>query len=372
MGSEQAALKAAFPRLLEVLTTGRRFDGDPDPFPAAEDIHVGVVSTDMGIPGVNFGTGTNCLPDGGDDGRLQHIPHGDNCDGSYPSFLSYSENETDRAKFANDFACIAAIGTGGCGFEQQLEAPLKALWPASFFDAKGNVVTPNPITFLATTPQGMFGRGDQPAAQGGNLGFLRNDPVGGLSMLAIVVVTDEEDCSVKTTEHLMPAQQLPPDSPYAKQDLNLRCFFNPQLSYDVQNRYYRGFNLLRQNAENLVVFAVIAGVPPDLVAARAQVDFSDANARDAYYDDVLNDPRMQEQLDPTTNPGTGTGNLLPSCRRATANGDVSIAYPPRRIATLTKLFGERGTLQSICQDDLSPAVDGIIDLIARSQKARRH
>ena len=62
---------------------------------------------------------------------------------------------------------------------------------------------------------------------------------------------------------------------------------------------------------------------------------------------------------------------MPSCDRLNADGTHDLAYPPRRIATLARLFGERGTLQSICQQDLSPAVDAVIDLIARSQKARR-
>jgi hypothetical protein len=368
MAEEQGALKAQFPKLISVLTSGNRFMGDPDPFPPVKDLHLGVVSSDMGIPGVNFGANTNCLPDGGDDGKMQHTPRGTGCDATYPTFLSYSlMGGTNQAKFANDFACIASLGTGGCGFEQQLESPLKALWPAIFKDEKGNVVTPNPITFLSTTMQGTLGRGDVPLAQGGNAGFLRNDPITGLSLIAIVVVTDEEDCSSRTTDHLKPANQYPADSPFVKQDLNLRCYYNAPLMYDVANRYLKGFRLLRQGNEQLVVFAAITGVPPTLVEKKVldMTDFSNEGARNQFYDTILSDARMQEVVDPGTMPGSGMGNLTPSCVRTDTTGNVSKAYPPRRIVQLAKLFGENGVVQSICQDDFGSAMDAIINVIAK-------
>ena len=364
MAEEQVSLRAQFPRLMQILTSGRRSPGDERPFPPITDLHVGVVSSDMGIPGVNFGTGTNCLPDGGDDGRLQHRGNGANCEADYPSFLSYT-SDSDADQLARDFACIALLGTGGCGFEQQLEAPLKALWPSVYLDAKGAPVIPNPITFLATTPQGQLGRGDIPPAQGGNLGFLRNDPTSP-SLVAIVVVTDEEDGSAKTTEHLYPTTQLAMDSPYYDQDINLRTFYNPQNLYGVLSRYWRGYRGLRPGNEQLVVFAGIVGVPPDLVDAdaRSQLDSANQEGVDAFYDRILDDPRMQEVIDPESHPGIGTGNLLPSCTRTDAQGNVAKAFPPRRIVELAKAFGRNGMVQSICQDDFSPAIDGIVDMMA--------
>jgi hypothetical protein len=367
MADEQASLKAQFPKLMQVLTSGRRSPDDPVSFPPVKDLHVGVVSSDMGIPGVNFGAGTGCSPDGGDDGRLQHAGHGPGCATDYPAFLAYDAAAgSDPDQLANDFSCIASLGTGGCGFEEQLEAPLKALWPSVYVDGDGHVVAPNPITFLATSPLDTRGHGDVPAADGGNAGFLRNDPSQGLSLIAIVVVTDEEDCSPRTTEHLRPPSQLPDDSPYTAQDINLRCFYNKSLQYNVRERYLRGFKALRPGNEQLVVFAAIVGVPPDLVDAEtlAATDFADASSRDAYYARILDDDRMQEQVDPSTNPGTGTGNLLPSCQRTDASGHEARAYPPRRIVELAQLFGENGRVQSICQDDFSPAMNAIVDMMA--------
>ena len=366
MADEQAALENQFPKLITALTTGKSSDGAQS-FPAIQDLHVGVVSSDMGIAGVNFGANVPCQPDGGDDGRLQHVARRAGCAESYPAFLSYSAAQGgDPTQFADDLGCIAALGTNGCGFEQQLEAPLKALWPSVYRDAQGQVVTPNPISFLAMTQEGTLGHGDVPTERGGNAGFLRSDAKQGLSLLVIVVVTDEEDCSSRLTEHLKPKEQYPQDSPYFQQDLNLRCFYNKDLLFDVTNRYLTGFQLLRPGHEELVMFALIAGVPADLVSSDvlSLTDFSVAADRDQLYDKILNDPRMQEVVDPSTMPGNGMGNLIPSCVRTSGAGNIQQAYPPRRMVELAKGFGENGIVQSICQDDFGPSIDAIVNRIA--------
>jgi hypothetical protein len=368
MAQEQGSLRAQFPKLITVLTTGMRSATDTMPFPPAKDLHVGVVSSDMGIPGYDFGS---CRADGGDDGVLQHAPHPDathTCDASYPmAYLAYNQKLTPdpsaTVKFANDFGCIAALGTGGCGFEEQLEAPLKALWPKIYMDANGNVAV-NPIKFLADNnhPDNQYGHGD-----GANAGFLRNDVTQGLSLIAIVVVTDEEDCSVKTTEHFHKAQDYPDTSPYKTEDINLRCFYNPMFSYDIKTRYLTAFQALRPNNPNLVVFAAITGVPPDTVTPDlvAKTDFSDPAQHDAFYNNILSNPLMTEMIDASTMPGSGNGNLQTSCERTDATGQVSTAYPPVRIVQLASMFGENGIIQSICQDDFGPAMDAIINVIAK-------
>jgi hypothetical protein len=364
MLDEQAALQAAFPRLIDALTMGVVSTGKPMKFPGVRDLHVGVVSTDMGISGAELGS---CHANGGDDGRLQHTAHGASCAPSYPSFLSYDAlSKQDAAQFAADFACIAHLGTGGCGFEQSLEAPLKALWPSTFTDASGKAVAPNPITFLSNTSAGTLGRGDMPAADGGSLGFLRNDRSQGRSLIAIVVVTDEDDCSVRDSTILYPPSMLGPDSPYRTQDINLRCHDNPSALFDVE-RYVRGFRALREDEPTRVVFAAITGVPNDLVdaAALSAVDFGAVDASDAFYDHVLSDPRMQETVDPSTKPGTGTGDITPSCKRVNAAGKADTAAPPRRIVQVAKKFGAQGIVQSLCQDDLTPAIDAIVGLIGK-------
>jgi hypothetical protein len=369
MADEQASLVAQFPKLVSVLTSGNHYPGDTAPFPPVKDLHVGVVSTDLGAPAVIGLDG--CDANGGDDGRLQDVPHGLGCDAAYPTFLTYSSPlGISLIKFADDMGCVARLGTGGCRFTQQLEAPLKALWPTYFKDSEGNVITPNPLSFLSTTVEGTMGRGDLPRAQGGNAGFLRNDENTGLSVIAIVVVTDKDDCSFRSTELTKPQGQLPPDSALYNQPLDLRCFYNKSALYDVVNRYARGFRLLRQGKEQLVIFAAIAGVPADLVdaSARAGVDFSNTADRDAYYRRVLTDVRMQETLDQASQPADpasppGATRLTPSCARTDVQGQLSVAYPPRRLVELASAMGDNGVVQSICQDDLG--MDLVIDTISR-------
>lgn len=371
MAGEQESLKREFPRVIDVLTTGFRFEGDPDPFPPVKDLHVGVVSSDMGIPGVELPP--SCHADGGDDGKLQNAPHGDGCDAQYPLWLSFIGDQkigqlTDPMKFANDVGCIATLGTGGCGFEQQLESPFKALMPRILEDAAGNAIE-NPYRFIATSLDRTYGRGDMPVAQGGNLGFIRNARTEGLSLIAILIVTDEEDCSVSKTDHLRPNNQLPEGDPLRAEDINLRCYNHKEFLYDLKDRYLAGFRALRPGNENLVVFAAIVGVPPDLVDQNVleNVDFDDDAQREQFYANILNDSRMQEVVDPSTMPGTGQGNLTPSCVRPPPPGETapSTAFPPRRIVELARLFGPNGIVQSICQDDFGPAMSAIINIIAK-------
>jgi len=369
MAGEQESLKEQFPNVIRVLTTGYRFEGDPDPFPPVKDLHVGVVSSDMGIPGVEF---DKCHADGGDDGRLQNTPRGDNCDASYPLWLSFLGDMkigevSDPTKFANDVGCIATLGTGGCGFEQQLESPFKALQPRLLEDATGNIAE-NTYRFKATEFARTFGRGDLPTTQGGNAGFLRNTRTEGLSLLAILVVSDEEDCSVSDTKHLRPNNLLPEGDPLRAEDINLRCFNHKEFLYPLRERYLDGFRALRPGNENLVVFAAIVGVPPNLVepSVLEAVDFDDEASRNAFYDSILSDPLMKEEVDPASNPGSGQGNLKPSCARQVAGESIpSTAYPPRRIVELAQMFGANGIVQSICQEDFGPAMGAIIDIIAK-------
>jgi hypothetical protein len=363
MALKQQQLQAQIPKLIEALTSGQRFPGDPNPFPAITDLHVGVVSTDMGIPGVELPP--SCRADGGEDGHLQFQPPGDPestlvCESSYPQYQTYRYPE-NAAAFTQAVACTSALGIGGCGFEQPLDAMLKALVPSKPATPGENV-----FRFISTTFENTYGRGDVPQAEGGNLGFLRNDPADP-SLVAVVVLTDEEDCSVNETAHLKPNNQLPEDSPYRQQDINLRCYLNKEFLYDIQARYLNGLRSLRPGREDLVFFSVIGGVPTDLVSSDvlASTDFSDAIARETFYSNILNAPAMQEEIDPSTMPGSGMGNLRPSCSVAVpGQTQPALAYPPRRLVELARQFGEHGMVQSICQTDFEPAVAAIVDRLA--------
>jgi len=376
MREEQEALRMQFPRLIAALTRGERADGSL--FAPARDLHLGVVSTDMGLPNVPDRSALGCGDESrplGDNGMLQNRSNpggasGLMCGTVLPNFLAFqlgqdpAQNDTNAAAIANDLACLSSLGTSGCGFEMQLESALRALWPSDNILPDG---TPGAFAdnrpFLDGTP---FGNG---APAGSNTGFLRTNDSG--SVLAVVVLTDEDDCSSHTMSHFVPERFLAQGDPLKSVGLNLRCFNegvrvggednrdNGDANLYSVARYADGLRAVAPNSD--VIFALIAGVPVELAGREQEVDFSDPAQRNAYYDALLNDPRMIDIVEGSL----VNENLTPSCLRNVPGSDVpQRAFPPRRLVKVAKAIGETSTVQSICTDDFSPAFDRIIDRIA--------
>jgi hypothetical protein len=356
MTEEQALLQQQFPQLIQRLLGSTAIGGGGEVLAGAQDVHLGVVSTDLGAPGVLDIAGCTGL---GDNGLLNNVASTavTGCSASLyePRFLSYVAGSDDPAQLATDLACISALGIDGCGFEQQLESMLKAVWPGS--DGR--------ITFLPDL--GLGGTG-QAGATFPNGDFVRHDE-DDVSVLAVVLVTDEEDCSSNNTTHLMPGHQLPMDDPRRLQGLNLRCYYasqepEPNALFDIE-RYVIGLQALRPGYGQRVVFGAIVGVPPELVSesAIASVDFSDDAERSAHYQAILNHPDMQYRIDDRGTPDLpDDDNLMTSC---TSPG--TRAYAPRRIVEVARGFGERGFVQSICTDDWSPAMELLATRIAQAR-----
>ncbi len=379
MEAEQAKLRAQLPRMIKILTTG---DKTPDngteniDFPPVKDMHLAVVSSDMGLPGLgpedNPDT-TGACNGTGDDGNFLNDPSnaiaaGLDCPGSgasgYPLFLVHERDDRvdpdvtlQRAEAtAADFACLTTLGFDGCGFEMPLEPALKALWPSQIIN-----LTPTHqalgITFLA----GSQGHGDNE-----HRSFLRGTPyhpteADRLSVLAIIIVTDEADCSVGARGNL---DFLSLNFPGGDRlDLNLRCYKdtinNWGNKYPVE-RYINGFKALRPSFTDLVVFSAIAGIPTGVVMdTNGDNDISN-DERDDFYDQILSHPAMQETVNPQTN------NLEYSCVHVDASSGLpdTQAYPARRLTEVARGFGPNGTIQSICADDFSPAMNALIDIIS--------
>ncbi|MBI2896411.1 MAG: hypothetical protein HYY06_22830 [Deltaproteobacteria bacterium] len=264
MVEEQAALTAAFPRLLGAIG------------PRVEDLHVGVVSTDLGTGPVPLVT---CEDTDGDDGALLHqaSPLLEGCAAEYPAFLSGSPDG-----LTSEFACLATLGTGGCGVEQPLEAMR-----------------------LALTERAAEG---QP-----NAGFLRDGAVA-----AIVVLTDEDDCSMRDPTIL----EGDPEAPH------LRCIERADGLWEP-SRYVAVIEALGRP----VVFAAIAGVP-------------------AGWDGSL------DALEPTVDPENPT-SLLPIC-----TGPGGLAYPGRRVAEMAGSLDPPGLVRSICDGAFDDAMAAVGDAIA--------
>lgn len=318
-------LKQQLPRMLSALTTGT--DGDAS-FPPAKSVHVAVTTTDMGAgnDAISFCKGT------GQDGYFVRPGSvGVTCAVSYPGYLNYDGGPA-ALSVVDSAACVPLVFAeenrgNGCGFEQPLEAALKAVWPGDNHSIQ-------------------FAQGSGHADDDTNRGFLRDD-----SLLVVIVVTDEDDCSAQDLSLFAPASE-DPNAP----DINLRCHFGGDKLYGVQ-RYVDSLKHVRPDNDN-VIFAVVAGVPAELVSDdfRARYDLTKANDAQRYYDDVLAAPLMQEQV---VNPMDGTGHVAPSC--AMANGEtIGLTTPPRRLVEVARGFGVNSVLGSLCTDGFGTTMGHLI------------
>jgi hypothetical protein len=163
MAGWQAQLASQLPLLAAV--------GSCKECPDAKDVHIGVVSSDMGV-GAALNTAIPGCSGEGDGGQFRYQPEGMCTDTTLdPGATFISDMGADRNFSTPDddagtgigsvFQCIAQLGAGGCGFGQPLAALDRAL--------------------------GADGQ-PPPAA---NAGFLRAD-----ASLAIVFISSVDDCSV--------------------------------------------------------------------------------------------------------------------------------------------------------------------------------
>jgi hypothetical protein len=134
--------------------------------PTPPDLHIAVVSSDMGAPG-DATAEIGCTQEG-DQGQFQSMPRGTCVATSLQNGATFisnagTPNYTD-ASLAQVLQCIAQLGDKGCGFEHQL---------ASIDRALGADGSPAPST---------------------NANFLRPD-----AYLGIIILTNEDDCSAPPT-----------------------------------------------------------------------------------------------------------------------------------------------------------------------------
>ena len=324
MGQEQANLARNFSKFIDALRTSKLgSDGSGKPCTAQDssgckipDVHIGVVSTDLGAGSYGL---PSCEVSGGDGGKLLAKPRIAGCTPPAQPFIRYVQGVTNIQGGANDpiqqvkeaFQCIAEIGTGGCGFEHTLEAARRAL------DGCGADANNDKLGDCKLNP-----------------GFVRRD-----AMLAIVFITDEDDCSAQKPQLFDPQQTdltdpLGPLTSYRCFEFGVQCDINDRSKpgprkdckpafdwlYKVDD-YVQFFKSLKRD-EGRVIVSAIAG-PTD---------------------------KVEVGLD-AQNPV-----LRPSCQ--TIDGH---AVPALRIKGVVD--GLDGQLFPICTNDFGPALKGIADKI---------
>ncbi|MEM9068353.1 MAG: hypothetical protein AAGE52_07595 [Myxococcota bacterium] len=311
MAAGQERLAEALPELVRALSTGQRMPGGPVSFDPVTDMHIGVVTTDLGSGGFLL---SGC--EESDDGVLITAVDGSapgTCPTSLPPFLDLGSG---IATLQDESVCKVQQGSMGCGFEQPLEAMLKAVTPST-----------SPTRFLPDDPGN---------ADGANAGFLRED-----SVLVVLVLTDEEDCSVQNPQLHDPGADLG--------DLNLRCvsFHDTPGFYRSTGRYVDGLQALRPGSPERVVFAGLVGIPVDL--------------EDAPLDRVLDDPRMVYEVE-----GSATRPNA-ACDTGVIRADPAV----RIVETAKRLedFSSGVVFGSMCQESYEPFARRLTDEIASALDA---
>ncbi len=300
MAEEQASLQQNFNRFINVLSN---IEG------GLPNVHLGVVSTDVGAGPFNISGCTGS----GDNGILQNAPRNAGCNPPAGQFISDVANPdgTRQTNYSGDlvdtFSCIARLGIDGCGFEQPLESMRR----------------------------GLDGRNAQ------NAGFIRDN-----AFLAIIIISDEDDCSTDNTQ-MFDTSQNSIDDPLGPLS-SFRCFEfgvacapddprstgaksecvprdNSQFMYGVQE-YVDFVKGLKADEQQIIVAGIIGVTDPVVVGA-----------------DMNGNPELQ-----------------PSCQSASG-----AAAPGIRLRAFLDAFPQRSTVTTICNEDLSDALTVIAELLRK-------
>lgn len=281
MEEEQASLAAEIPRLVRDLTNPPLDAAGEPRWNPVHSLDVAVVTSDMGTAGVTVdplvggcGASGRTGEAAGFDGRLRTDEAG--------LAIQRWRDGDDADVFAARVGEVAEAGITGCGFEQPLAAAAAAL---------------------------MRREG----------GFPRDD-----AMLAVIVLTDEEDCSVGDAAAFFGATD----------DLNLRCVQSLDLLRPVEELV----TALRGDREDdRFLYAAITGIPMDLEGSSPEV--------------ILADPRMAHMPDPD-----GPGGLRATCQATGPGGeDRGLATPGRRMVELARQV-PGSLVASICSPDYQEAI----------------
>jgi len=238
---------------------------------------------------------------------------------------------------ATQFSCVAKVGIEGCGLEEPLESIWKALAPAGGDSSKSY------NHFVAGSGHGTKE----------NSGFLRPDAV-----LAIISVSDEEDCSVTANGRQL-LDMNATNSEISKIGFNYRCahFANRPEWIQPVSRYHDGLVSLKPGNPERIIFAGIVGVPEPIAEESFDTILKDPAMQSSAVDaDALFMSGAQTPVQPT-NP---KAYPKPAC--VSAGGSASPGY---RTVELAKMFGTNGVIRSICASDYSSALNVVIAKIAQ-------
>jgi hypothetical protein len=373
MAAEQQILATGFFTLINSLVSP--VDSKNWHYPPVENMRVAIVSSDLGLlygperntEGFPFGRDGIAKDADGDNGVFQTAiqgivmvesgqikcdPSGKQCPAGWscqngtcvsptgaaepvncPELLSgdpWAETslEFPRLDLATQVACMAQLGTKGCGIEQQLESTVRAL---TLNDVQNE--------------------------------FMHDD-----HLLAVLVVSDEEDCSVKD-KGLFETDEWKSKN-YDENDptsglLNTACNLpagNEDFLFEPR-RYYTELVGLKGDRAEAVVFAAIVGVP----TGENFGGDSPCEGRGDELENCLEQETMALKIGVFKNEdGARYKHFQPACERYEGGEEVTSARPGRRYVKVAEEFQANGYVYSICNQDWSPAMKDIARVIAQN------
>jgi hypothetical protein len=312
MADKQSNLATNFPNFVNVLNT---IEG------GLPDVHIGVVSSDMGTKGIDgaAGPGVGTVGQGGcantgDDGKLQ--TSGAMVTGSFISDIK----QTDGTRLRNYtgaldqvFAQMARLGATGCGFEQHLHSMQRSLQNTQ-----------------------------------ANPGFLRPD-----AFLAVIFIADEDDCSMQNASLLAAGDTGPlgPLTSFRCTRFGVTCQVGGTTT-DQMNQI--GVKNQCSPADNSQYLAKVSSFVTYLKGLK-----TDPSKVIVAGIMGVTDPFAVEQRQIN---GMNQIALAHSCTYNSPSGP-QVADPPIRIKFFLDQFPNRSTFTTICQPDLSAGLQQIAQLL---------
>jgi hypothetical protein len=316
MKASQENLLDNFPEFMRAL---ERFQG------GLPNVHIAVISSDMG----DGGTG-GCTA--GKGGIFQYAPRGACTATNLQAGATFIKNVGGQANYSGNledvFTCMAALGEGGCGFEHQFAAITRALGAD----------------------------GQPPPAE--NQGFLRDD-----AYLAIVLITNEDDCSAATGIPLFTdassvlMSQLGPR-------INFRCNeWGHICDGAAPNRNAPTGAVSDVVTYQNCVSAEGNGLLKTVAETAAQIKALKADPAGQIVMAAITGPKGPYQVRWKAAQIPDTGPWPEIAHSCTSDFDGSYADPSVRVTELVEQFGGNGALLSICDEDFTPALQVIAQKI---------
>jgi hypothetical protein len=327
------------------------------------NIHVAVVSSDMGAPGDS--TSSIGCTSVGDDGQFHSQPEGTCTNSTLQNGATFISNVGGVVNYSGNLSdtlsCIALLGENGCGFEHQLASIARAL---------GADGSPAPAS---------------------NAGFLRPN-----AQLAIIMLSNEDDCSAPQNTTLYSlngyGQNIEnPLGPIANYRCNAfghlcvdaasstSCLIEPpdQAPVDAQGSPFsptlnltecesadgaglltsvsslvQGIRSLKADPANqIVVGAIVAPATPYTVAWAPAVGGQNTQPGELW-------PQVEHSCGPA-----GGDDVNPLSAQDPTDG--SFGDPAVRLTQFVKAFGDNGVVGSVCDDSYQSAVTAIVDKIGQ-------